>query len=69
MDRGAMVTVAPEPPVHRLCFKVIELPHLVCIDQTGKFPVQSRSGKNYLMAWHNYDANDILAEPMPNNKI
>ena len=37
-------------------------------DQTGKFPVQSRSGKNYLFVLCDYDENAILAELRPNRK-
>ena len=46
----------------------MELPHLICTDQTGRFPIQSKSGSNYLMVLCDYDANAILAEPIPNRK-
>ena len=38
-----------EPLVQKVCIKVLELPHLICMDQTRKFPIQSRTGNNYLM--------------------
>jgi hypothetical protein len=33
-------------------------------DQTGRFPVPSSNGNNYLMILYDYDSNSILAEPM-----
>ena len=35
-------------------------------DQTGKFPVQSNRGHNYLMIIYDYDTNSIHAEPLKN---
>jgi hypothetical protein len=37
-------------------------------DQTGKFPVQSSRGYNYVMVLYGYDSNAILSKPlkMPN---
>lgn len=35
-------------------------------DQTGKFPVISSSGNQYLMILYDYDSNYIFAEPIPN---
>ena len=35
-------------------------------DQTGKFPVQSKSGNNYLLILYDYDSNYIHAEPIKN---
>ena len=35
-------------------------------DQTGKFPVQSRRGHNYIMIICYVDSNAALAEPMKN---
>jgi len=34
-------------------------------DQTGKFPVASSTGNNYLLIVYDYDSNGILAEPIP----
>ena len=66
--QAANVQLMPEPPVHEAYIKTIELPHLICTDQTGKFPIQSRSGNNYLMILYDYDANAILGEPIPNRE-
>ena len=33
---------------------------------TGKFPVQSDRGNNYILVDYQYDANDILATPLKN---
>ena len=65
---AASVTVAPKLAVREICSKVLELRHLACIYQTGKFPVQSRSGNNYLLMLCDYDVNAILSEPIPNRK-
>ena len=35
-------------------------------DLTGRFPVQSSRGNNYVMVIYSYDANAILAEPLKN---
>ena len=33
-------------------------------DQTGKFPVQSSRGYNYVMILYDYDSNVILSKPL-----
>jgi hypothetical protein len=33
-------------------------------DQTGKFPVQSSRGYNYVMILYDYDSNAILSKPL-----
>ena len=35
-------------------------------DQTGRFPVQSNRGHNYIMILYDYDTNSIHAEPLKN---
>jgi hypothetical protein len=37
-------------------------------DQTGIFPVISRRGNVYVMVLYEYDGNEIIAEPIKNNK-
>jgi hypothetical protein len=37
-------------------------------DQTGRFPVPSRSGNNYMFVLYEYDSNLIYAEPIPNRE-
>ena len=56
----------PKPPEHEACIKIIELLHLICTDQTGKFRIEYKSGNNYLMILHDYDANATLGELIPN---
>ena len=46
----------------------MSLPHLICIDQKGRFPVRSKSGNNYVMILYDYDANAIIGEPIPDRK-
>jgi hypothetical protein len=38
-------------------------PRLSYSDQTGKFPVQSSRGHNYVMVLYDYDSNSILSSP------
>ena len=35
-------------------------------DLTGRFPVQSSKGNNYLLVAYHYDSNNILATPLKN---
>ena len=63
-----MVTVSLEQVVHEICSKVVDFSHLLCTDQTGKFPVQSRSGNKYLLMTCDCDENFMLSEPIPNRK-
>ena len=46
--------------------KIFDPSDTVCSDQTGRFPVQSRSGHKYIMAMVHVDSNAVLAEPMKN---
>ena len=60
--------LAPEPRLKKSYCKVVELPGLICTDQTDRFLVRSRSGNNYLMIIYDYDSNAILAEAIPDRK-
>jgi hypothetical protein len=40
--------------------------HLIHSDLTGRFPIQSSRGMNYVLVVYDYDSNAILAEPMRN---
>lgn len=52
---------------HNIYPSVLEIPSgKIHTDQTGKFPVQSKSGNNYLLVLYAYDANYIHAEPLKN---
>ena len=66
--RAAAMLLSPEPRVHESYFRVVELPGIMCINQTGRFPVRSRNGNNNLMIMYDYDSNDILADSMPDRK-
>ena len=44
--------------------KVYNVRETIFSDQTGKFPVQSRSGNKYIMVMVEIDSNAILVEPM-----
>ena len=48
--RTTMVTAVLAPAVYEVHYKVVHFPYLVCADQTKTFPVQCRSGNNYLLA-------------------
>ena len=37
-ERAGMAIVVLELAVHETCSKVVDLPHLVCADKTGKIP-------------------------------
>jgi hypothetical protein len=37
-------------------------------DQTGRFPVQSSRGNNYVFILYDYDSNAILSKPLPNRR-
>ena len=43
-----------------------DLQNHICADQTGRFPVQSYKGHNYIMVAHDYDTNSIHAQPIKN---
>ncbi len=50
-----------------LCFAaVLEPTRQTHMDLTGKFPVQSLSGNNYILVVYDYDSNSILTVPLPN---
>ena len=63
--QAANIQLTPEPPVEEMYAKIIPLPHLICTDQIGRFPVRSKPGNNYIMVLYDYDANAIIGEPIP----
>ena len=65
---AAAAVLTPEAKVHEARSKVIDLPALMCIDQTGRFPVRSKSGNNFIMVLCDYDASRILGEATPDRK-
>ena len=46
--------------------KVVEVTGQIFTDQTGRFPVTSSKGNQYIMVLYDFDSNAILAEPMKN---
>ena len=45
-------------------FKVADLTGKIYIDQTGRFPVISSKGKQYILVVYHYDSNTIYAETL-----
>ena len=41
---------------------IIELNGTISTNQTGRFPIMSQKGNQYMMVLYNYDSNAILAE-------
>jgi hypothetical protein len=50
----------------RSCSRLRNGKHLIHSDLTGRFPIQSSRGMNYVLVVYDYDSNAILAEPMRN---
>jgi hypothetical protein len=44
--------------------QAVQVSGQICSDQTGRFPVTSSKGNQYIMAVYDYDSNHILAEPL-----
>ena len=57
-------TVSPAMRTHDV-YAHVQQNHIYS-DQTGKFPVQSNRGHNYIMIIYDYDTNSIHAEPIKN---
>ena len=55
---------APPSQYHQVFVETFELTGKVLTDQTGRFPVTSRSGSKYLMALYNHDSNKIIPKLM-----
>jgi hypothetical protein len=63
------VSPSPEPgnnPTHVVFATILPAMELKksSSDQTGKFPVQSSRGYNYVMILYDYDSNAILSKPL-----
>ena len=63
-----MEAVTLEPVSYKPYSNVVELLHLVRTDQTRKLPAQYRSGISCLLVLRNFNANDVLVEPVPSRK-
>ena len=47
-----------------VCIEIWDMNGTLYSDQTGKFPVQSRRGHNYIMVMVEIDSNAVIVEPM-----
>jgi Reverse transcriptase (RNA-dependent DNA polymerase) len=56
--------VQDETRSHHCYLAISEPRNLVYSDQTGRFPIPSSTGNNYLMIAYDYDSNMILLRPM-----
>jgi hypothetical protein len=59
----------PTQPINKdkthTCYVTTEEPRqIVCTDQTGRFPIPSSTGNNYLLIAYDYDSNSILLRPI-----
>ena len=57
---------SPSQRAHACYIALHEVTGQIYTDQTGRFPIPSSRGNNYLMILYDYDSNAILAEPMTN---
>ena len=64
---SSMPVQPPKEPSNELFIAVHHVSRLYT-DDTGHFPVRSRSGNQYIMVAYHYDANLILACPLTNCK-
>jgi hypothetical protein len=53
---------------HQVYLATSEPKQLVYSDQTGRFPVLSSAGKQYLLIAYNYDSNNILQRPLQSKR-
>ena len=53
---------------HQLFIKVTECSSKIFTDQTGCFPITSSRGYKYIVIAYYYDSNNILAEPINDEK-
>jgi hypothetical protein len=68
-DFTAYPTIDDGTKTNSIYASVIDIPAStgqVYTDQTGRFPIQSSAGHNYVMVLYDYDSNAILAEPLRN---
>jgi hypothetical protein len=56
----------PTPAPHEVYFLVIDPEEIMFTDQTGRFPLLSQSGNQYIMVAYHYTSNLILMEAMRN---
>jgi hypothetical protein len=57
----------PNKRTHKVYTKIISVPrHELPTDLTGRFPVRSSRGNQYLLVAYEYDSNGILIEPVKN---
>ena len=65
LSDGTDVTM-PLKKHHDIYMTIDNLRETICTDQTGAFPVRSRSGNRYILVLCDIDSNAIFSEPMRN---
>ena len=68
MALATNITLYLEPLVEELYAKTILLLYMIYTNQTGKFPIRSKSGNNYIIVLCDYNANAILGIPILDRK-
>ena len=61
--------LAPKHRVNEACSKIIDLPVLICTDQTDRFLVRSKSFNYFMIVFCDYDINAMLGEAMLDRKL
>ena len=57
----------PNKASHKVYTKIIHVAtHKIATDLTGRFPVRSSKGNQYILVAYEYDSNSILVEPVKN---
>ena len=65
-DTNDIPTQEPHNTTAHAMYVTMEEPGRVYTDQTGRFPVTSSRGHQYVMVMYDYDSNSILTEPLKN---
>ena len=60
------LSTKPGESTSELLLQIFDPTEKVYSDLTGKFPVQSDRGNNYILVAYHYDANNILTIPLKN---
>ena len=65
LSDGTNVTM-PLKKHHDIYMSIDNLRETICTNQTGSFPIRSRSGNRYILILRDIDRNAIFSEPMRN---
>ena len=62
------MSLSPNTKVHEAAYILIDKNSVLTVykDLTGRFPVRSTQGNEYVMVAYNYNANCILGHPVKN---